>query len=500
MTKLNPLLLCDFYKIGHIHQYPKGTEKIYSTWTPRGSRMDGVESCVFYGLQGFIKEYLQEYFDVYFFCRDIDDILIEYKETLKECLFIEDPDTSHIEALHKLGYLPLKIDALAEGTLVPMRVPMFTVENTLPEFFWLTNALETLISTEIWPGITVATIAHEYRRILDNYSLETTGSTEGVQFQAHDFSMRGMSSLSHGAKAGGGHLLSFQGSDCIPAIHYLKNYYNGNMTMGNIGCSIPATEHSVQCANMPDNEDETDIIKRLITEIYPSGLVSIVMDTNDFWKNVTEVLPSIKDIIMKREGKLVVRPDSGDPVNIICGIDIGEYSPTEHERKGLIEVLWDIFGGTTTKQGYKMLDEHIGAIYGDSITLDRADLICKRLKEKGFASLNIVFGVGSYGYNCVTRDTFCQAFKSTYAVINGEEKLLSKDPKTDSGTKKSQRGMVAVLPSQTKMKKDIFYIQNLDKERKSKIAPNDLLTTIFKDGKLLKECSLDDIKNTIKDN
>lgn len=493
---LNPMLLCDFYKIGHIYQYPKGTEFIYSTWTPRGSRIKGVEKAVFYGLQGLIKEYLIEYFNDNFFNVHIKDILDEYRETLRECLFIEEPVTDHIEALHEIGYLPIKITSVEEGTLVPMRVPMFTVENTIPEFFWLTNSLETLISTEMWPSITVATIACKLRKIFDEYALKTVGNTDGVEYQAHDFSMRGMSSIGHSSKAGGGHLLFFNGTDTIPAIHYVKKYYNADIKAGNTGCSIPATEHSVQCANMPYDEDETQTFKRLVTEVYPNGLVSIVSDTNDFWSNITNVLPELKDIILKRDGKVVIRPDSGDPVKIICG---DEDSKISYIKKGLIEVLWDIFGGSETDKGYKLLDSHIGAIYGDSITIDRAKDICKGLEEKGFASTNVVLGIGSYSYNCVTRDTFCQAFKSTYAVINGEEKFLSKNPMTDDGTKKSQKGLVAVLPPESGKTgcDDIFYIHKLDKKRKGMI-PNDMLKPIFEDGVLLNEVSFEDIKNKVR--
>ena len=182
--------------------------------------------------------------------------------------------------------------------------------------------------------------------------------------------------------------------------------------------------------------------KSLTTETYPTGIVSIVSDTWDLFRVLTDYLPRLKEEIMAREGKVVIRPDSGDPVDIICGNLIhGSRSP---EGKGVIELLWDTFGGTVNSKGYKQLDEHIGAIYGDSITPERAKEILKRLEAKGFASTNIVFGIGSYTYQYVTRDTLGLAMKATYGAVNGEGREIFKDPITDSGIKKSARGLLRV--------------------------------------------------------
>jgi nicotinamide phosphoribosyltransferase len=481
--QLQPTLLCDFYKTGHINQYPVGTTKIYSTWTARGTRMPNIQSTVFYGLQGFNQEFLVTYFNDNFFKRPIADILAEYIETIEECLFIPNPDTTHISALHKLGYLPIKIYALPEGTVVPVRVPMFTVENTHDDFFWVTNALETLISTETWQPITVATISREYRLLLEAYGMDTCGNIEHVPFQSHDFSMRGLGGVYHGAKVGGAHLLSGIGSDNIPAIHYLKNHYSGIIKDGGIGCSIPATEHSVQCANMPEDLDETTFIKKLITEVYPTGLISIVFDTNDFWDNVTRILPALRSVIQARPGKVVIRPDSGDPIKILCG---DPEADTFWERSGLIKILWDIFGGKPNALGYKVLDPCIGAIYGDAITLERADIILDKLMGAGFASSNIVFGVGSFGYQYVTRDTFAQAFKSTYAVINGVETFLSKDPKTDDGTKKSQKGKVVVGLREGKL----YFRDCVDQELFDQVTYKNQMNLVFEDGHITWENEL----------
>lgn len=565
-------LLCDFYKVSHKKQYPKNTEVIYSTFTPRSNRyFSAADRVVVFGIQGFIKKYLIDYFNTHFFNRSKDDVVNEYVRYIKYTLGEENPDASHIEQLHDLGYLPIKIKALKEGSKAPIKVPVLTMENTLPEFFWLTNYLETLVSAEIWQPMTSATMAYQYRKLLNEYALKTTGSTNGVEFQGHDFSARGMVGLDGAAASGAGHLLSFTGTDTIPAIAYHEEYYNANIEKEMVGSSIPATEHSVMCAGTdPDSRDEYEMYKRLITEVYPSGFFSVVSDTYDFWQVVGKVLPSLKTEIMSREGKVVIRPDSGDPVEIICGMQIKDYSndtyaidldycisdmedilvdtvreETPHgehgecdvegvfkykdkyykilieidwnrydkqyyfidgnrvvsceefvptvSQLGLIESLWNTFGGTITEQGFRVLDSHIGAIYGDSITLERAKQIVERLMEKGFASTNIVLGIGSYAYQYNTRDTLGFAMKATYAVIDGEEKMLFKDPKTDDGTKRSQRGLVAAIENDG----ELVVVDGLNKDTYSEIQDNDLLEEVFVDGKLTRNQSLTEIRDLL---
>jgi nicotinamide phosphoribosyltransferase len=574
MTNTNPFLLADFYKIGHIAQYPENTEMIYSSWTPRTSRIKGIDKVVMFGLQGFIKQYLIDYFNDNFFNRPKEDVISEYARVIKYTLGVEKPETKHLEELHDLGYLPITINAVPEGTLVPLRVPMLTIFNSEPKFFWLTNFLETLMSAELWQPMTIATLSRQYRTILDRYALETTGTTNGVEFQAHDFSLRGMAGVEAGKKGGVGHLLSFVGTDSIPSITYAEAYYGADIETELVGTSIPATEHSVMTANSDyESRDELESFRRLIEDTYPNGFVSIVSDTYDFWKVVGEVLPALKDKIMARDGKVVIRPDSGDPVEIICGkyfkdltnekycdnledakdffyeelmdnlreeTPHGEHGDTEvygkfkydgkyyqlgieisydrydkqyyfidsHEEVffkeftpklsdlGLIECLYNIFGGTVNDKGYKVLDPHIGAIYGDSITLERCEAICKLLKDKGFASTNIVFGVGSFTMQYNTRDTFGFAMKATFGIFGGQDKLMFKDPKTDNGIKRSQRGLVAVLKDD---EGNIFYQDGFDRESYAvdEMQHFDLLEPVFKDGKLLLEQSLKDIRGVL---
>lgn len=494
MSKFPATLLCDFYKISHPEQYPAGTEYVYSTWIPRTSRMSGIDEVVAFGFQGFIIKYLIEYFNENFFKRPRQEVVAEYIRFLKHTLGIEKPNTERIKELHDLGYLPLEIKAIAEGTLVPLRVPMLTIVNTDKRFYWLTNFIESLFSAEVWQPSTDATIAFEYRKILNFYAKATGGDLGFVPFQGHDFSFRGMAGLEASAKAGAGHLLSFVGTDTIPAIGYLEEYYNANIEKELVGTSIPATEHSVMSAHTGVH-GEFEAYRELITKIYPSGFVSIVSDTYDLWKVITEFLPKLKDDIMARDGRVVIRPDSGNPVDIICGMS---GSPNENIRKGVIELLWDIFGGTVNDKGYKVLDPHIGAIYGDSITLERADQICDKLMEKGFASTNIVFGIGSYTYQMNTRDTFGFAVKATHTVVDGKEYNIIKDPVTDNGTKKSLTGRVIVLKNVNTGK--LCVVDGCSIEGQKSFEAEDQLKTIFKDGKLIVDDTLADIRERLQAN
>jgi len=485
MKNLNCMLLADFYKISHKSQYPLGITKVFSTWTPRTSRMEGVTEVIAFGFQSFIKNYLQDFFNENFFTQSKEKIVSDYVRVIKNTLGVQNPETSHIEELHDLGYLPLKIKVVAEGTSVPLRVPMMTIENTHPSFFWLTNYVETLASCELWQPSTSATIANQYRKLLSKYAMETVGNIGFVPFQAHDFSMRGMSSLNSAMSSGAGHLLSFVGSDTVPAIAYLEHFYNANVEKELISTSVPASEHSIQCAY--GNDDL--YFKELITRVHPTGLISIVSDGYDFWDVVGRVLPALKTTIMSRDGKLVIRPDSGDPVKILCG-DL--HGGSELERKGLVEALWDTFGGNTNALGYKELDSHIGCIYGDAITLERCKSICEQLKIKGFASTNVVFGVGSYTYQFNTRDTFGFALKSTLCIINGDEKQIFKNPKTDDGVKKSQKGAVVVLKENDK----ISFVDNLTLSQAEEYK-NNLLQTVFENGQLLVETNLQEIRERV---
>lgn len=487
---ISPLNQIDFYKSGHIYQYPEGTELVFSNLTPRASRMPEVDRVVFFGLQYFIKEYLINQWNKNFFERPLQEVCDAYQKRMDRGLGADKVTTKHIQDLWYLGFLPLEIRAVPEGSRVNLRVPMLVMWNTRPEFYWLTNYIETIMSSIVWGPCTSATIANEYRAIMDAYADATVGNTEFVDYQGHDFSCRGMFGFEAGVMSGAAHLLSFVGTDTVPAIDFIEKYYTLIYTGDVIGASVPATEHSVMCLG-GDGEGEIATIKRLITKTYPTGIVSIVCDTWDFWKVITEYLPALKDIIMARDGQVVIRPDSGDPADIICGLAMQTADCGTPESKGAVELLWETFGGTETEKGYKQLDSHIGLIYGDSITLDRCRDICARLQRKGYASTNLVFGIGSYTYQYTTRDVFGFAVKATYAQVNGKPMEIYKKPKTDDGTKNSAKGLTAVHQRQD----GTFFLRD---QTTWDVVNNCALELVFRDGVLIRNEDISDIRETLR--
>ena len=480
---MNPLHYTDGYKLDHRRQYPAGTTLVYANWTPRKSRIEGIDRIVFFGLQYCIKKYLIEDFDAHFFQQPKDQVLAAYQRRVNRFLGKNWVGTAHIAALHDLGYLPIKIKALPEGSSVPVKVPMFTLHNTLPEFFWLTNYFETLISMIVWLPCNSATLAKKYREILDHYAQATSSVEDFVDWQGHDFSMRGMAGLEVAMMSAAGHLLSFKGTDTIPAIDFLERYYRADSDHEVVGGTVAATEHSVMSMGTAGREYET--FKRLITETYPTGTLSIVSDTWDLWKVLSEYLPSLKTEITQRAGKVVIRPDSGDPVAILCG-DKKSNHPVA--QKGVIAALWDTFGGTINEKGYKELHPSIGAIYGDSITLHRATAICQRLQDQGFASTNVVLGIGSFTYQFNTRDTFGFAMKATYGEVSGIGREIYKDPVTDDGTKKSAKGLLRVAR------------QDGDFHLTDQVGWSEeggAMRAVFEDGRLLVDESLQAIRGRV---
>jgi nicotinamide phosphoribosyltransferase len=474
MLNIPALNLTDCYKTDHRRQFPDGLEYCYSNFTPRASRVDGVEEIVFFGLQYFLIEYLDKNFHETFFDVPREAAVRAYKRRLDNAFGPGAVPVDHVAALHDLGYLPLRIKALPEGRLVPLQVPCYTIENTDPRFGWLTNFIETLISCTTWLPCTSATTAFQYRRVFDAYAAKTGAPKDFVPWQGHDFSMRGMAGLEAACLSGAAHLLSFTGTDTLPAIDFLEKYYGADSDKELIGGSVYASEHAVMCAGGMETEEDT--YHRMLTKVYPKGIVSLVSDTWDFWGVVTKTLPKLKDVIMQREGKLVIRPDSGDPVKIICGDDDYE-GPLSAEARGLIQCLWDAFGGTINEKGYKVLDPHIGAIYGDSITLERQKQILAGLEANGFASCNVVLGIGSFTYQYVTRDTYSFAMKATWAQVNGEARELFKDPKTGSG-KRSHRGLISVYyDNELDAYRAKFPVSRAEEERSA-------LETVYLNGKI----------------
>ena len=538
--KLNPLLNADSYKFNHINMYPSGITEVYSNFTPRSVTHLNVpekyknNEIVWFGGQAVVRDMVDVWNDNFFEIgrgpigrisnpAELDSFIADFSRIIAPFAG-SDYKVDHLYALHKLGYLPLEIKTLPEGSHVPVGVPVVTVRNTMPEFFWLTNFIESYLSAELWKMSTSATIAKYYRDI-GNFWYEKTGaSVPFMDFAFHDFSYRGMSGSMDAIKSGAGHLTSFKGTDCVPTIPYLEYHYSGKDTF--IGASVPATEHSIQTAF---EENDLEYFKSMI-RAYPTGIVSIVADGYDYWSVLTNVLPQLKSDIMNRQpdamgfAKVVIRPDSGDPIRIIAGytnnevvfangnywlksdiisndfgdgecIRNGAKSLTEEEVKGSIEVLWDLFGGVNNEKGYRTLDQHIGLIYGDSITLNRAEEILSRLEAKGFSADNVVFGIGSYTYQYNTRDTLGFAMKATNIYRNGIDVPLFKDPKTDNGTKKSAKGLLQVQKvSSTTTEPGKFVLFN-NVNRMAEEAGQ--LTILFKDGRFHKHETLDEIRNRV---
>lgn len=530
MIPIQPLIQNDFYKQGHYQMYPKGTTKVYSNLTARKSRIDGINTIVVFGLQYFIKEYLINQWNTNFFNKPWEQVEKKYLRMINATLGVGAVTTTHIKKLHDLGYLPLKIKSIDEGASVPIKVPFTTITNTIDHAYWLVNFIESIWSCIVWQPITSATKSRDMRKVVDKYAMETVGNTDFCHFLNHDFSFRGQTSLESACTCGAGHLLSFRGTDTIPAIEFLENYYNANVETELVGVSIPASEHAVASFNIiSDSIDynkslnefiertprEYDIpgvdsidpllikeyifLKWYITEAFPDGPVSYVGDTYNIFRVISEILPRLKPEILNRNGKLVIRPDSfwTNPIDCLCGYEgyhpqMDKLTPLEKNivKNGLIESLWNIFGGTTTEKGYKLLDSHIGSIYGDSITKSVAIEILERFKNKKFATINSCFGFGSWFFvgNC-TRDSFGMAIKATYGIVDGMPINVFKDPVSDDGMKKSAKGLIRV----DLVNGQYSYTDCVTPEEEEKGE----LKTVFLDGKLLIDHTLAEIRERV---
>lgn len=585
----------DGYKLLHGQMYAEGSEVVYSNLTPRSDKIYRRTATKYYdgklvlvGLQGALIEIVENWNK--FFEMDLGIAVARYKLLCDNYVGKDVITVDQLIALHKLGYLPLEVKTLDEGSKVPMGVPVLTVTNTVKHAYWLVNFLETTISDLTWKPSTTATIAAEYKSMLMDFAIRTGTPVENVLFQAHDFSARGMSGPEDAARSGMGHISSFLGTDTLGAVLYAQEYYGAGEF---VAATVPATEHAVSTSNILRIEEELaddtyvflglehqgiysrmvadKVDPRLIAEImfmyelmrkFPTGILSYVADSFDFWALISVGLPYMKDVIMRRQsngitpGRLVIRPDSGDPVEVICGVKIidcphtaeeiedgddkaydsisdicdgmndgseeatcyvrssdgvimkvdvnyhyeryynswsfSSYSayPAELtvEQKGAVEVLMDIFGYTETSTGHKLMDDHIGLIYGDSITTGRCHTILQRMFDKNFASGNAVFGVGSFTYQCITRDTFGFAVKATYTEVNGKKIPIFKDPKTDS-KKKSAKGLLFVGKDS-----DGEYVLVDNVSRELEASEENFLTVRFLNGSFVNQTTLDIIR------
>lgn len=484
MNKTNPMLLIDYYKAVHAEMLPEKMTKSVSYFTPRMSRIGRWDKVVMFGLQGFIKTYLIDYFNREFFERPFGEVVAEYQRVLDNTLGAGVYGIEKIKKLHRLGYLPIEIVALPEGTRVPMHIPMFGITNTHPDFAWLPQALESLISAESWHPMIAATVGYTYREIVNRYYGLTCddGIEKAKALGAFDF--RGEECTDSAIKAGAGWCLSFLNTATVPVVPWLEQLYCCDCTKEPVAFGSPSTEHAVMCSNFAVDGDEITFLRRLLTEIYPNTSVSVVLDSYDYWNVIENILPQLKEEIMNHNGCMLMRGDSGDCVEVVTKT---------------VFKLWEEFGGMINGKGYKVLDPHVKAIYGDSITVQRCEQIYRILEENGFACSNVALGVGSFSFQCIeedgilkpfTRDTFSSCIKATYCEIDGKPYPIFKDPK-EGGFKKSQKGCCVVSEEDGELQ----YRDELNWEEAA--SGENLLQTVFKDGVLIKEQSLQKIRNRL---
>ena len=437
MIDMNPLLLSDTYKQTHDRMYPKNLDYLVSYLVPRKSMLAETAEMVFFGLQAFVKDFLIDYFDKNFFKKGLSELLSEYQYYMDIQLGRGNYDIQKVVDLHALGYLPLCINALPEGTRVPMGVPCVELTNTKAGFAWLVQWVECMLQTELWKICNHATIADMYLTCATKWYDKTTDGVNPREACA-DFGFRGMSCVEEATKCSAAWLTAFNKTSTIPALAWVQKFYSPEEPVGRGGVS---TEHSVMCANFAIDGDEITFVKKLLTQLYPDTSFSMVSDSYDYWNMVKNIIPACKPEILKHNGKLLIRPDSGDMRTI---------------APDTVQSLWDTFGGTINSKGYKVLDPHIGVIYGDGCTLRNVDYVWSELERRGFAATNVVFGVGAFCFTSMwegdrlivnSRDTFGMAMKATAGILKDGTKIeIFKDPKTDpTGLKKSLKGRVSVI-------------------------------------------------------
>jgi nicotinamide phosphoribosyltransferase len=482
----SPLFHIDFYKTGHASQYPPDTQQVWSNWTARSSRIEGETHVRWLGLRAFIQNNLMRWKPAFF---EQSWYLIEaqYREFMLATMGQQEPKLDHIRALWELGYLPLDIWALPEGLKVPLGIPLLVITNTHESAYWLPNYLETAMSNALWKATTSATMASRFRALFIKHA-KAFGETDlsFVDWQGHDFSYRGMSGLEDAMFSGIGHLASFNGTDTVPAILAAKDWYDASLSCGG---SVPATEHSVMCAGGMDGEFET--FKRLITETYPTGIVSIVSDTWDLWKVLTDYIPRLRKEILARDGKVVIRPDSGDPVKIMLGDpDVDSNNPAQ---AGALALLVEALG----TDGHGHINK-AGLIYGDGIGLERADKILEGCVKMGLSPYNVVFGIGSYTYEYVTRDTYGFAMKATAVRRGGKILDIFKKPVTAEGgfSKASLKGIPAVYCAKScESSKGQFVVVD---GQQPEALDNCAFQKVFSNGKLLIREDFETIRKRVR--
>ena len=494
MTNYNPLLCLDFYKTAHAEQYPQTLTKMVSYYTPRMTRLDDTDKVTLFGLQAFIQEYLIDAFDEFFFSVPFHQVIAEYKRVLNSTINTDGVGEARLKALHSLGYLPLEIRAVPEGVRTNIKVPQIEISNTHPNFVWLVNSIETMLSCTMWHTQVSAEVGYRYRQIVNEFAERTCDDDVVRARLLGDFSMRGQESVESATKSSAAFCLSFLNTATVPAILWLESNYNCDCTKEPVAFGALSTEHSVMCSNFAIDGDEITHVRRLLTEVYPHQSFSMVSDSYDYWNLVDYILPQLKDEILAHDGCLSIRGDSGDPVKVVTKT---------------VFKLWSIFGGTVNSKGFKVLNPHVKALYGDSITPQRCQQIYEILENAGFTINNVSLGVGSFSMQCLekwddftgcteveykpyTRDTFGIAVKATYAEdADGKPIMIFKNPKTDTGHfKKSQRGCCRVV-------KDGDNYAYEDGLTWAEAQDNNELRVVFKNGEFVLTYTLNEVRQNL---
>lgn len=394
----------DGYKVSHIDQIPDNIIGIFSNLVARKSRVSGSNHIVVPPIKHILQDIEKE------FLTWADQFAISTYTNVYETLFASSPSSKHLRKIQALAdflvtnrRLPVYIWTPNPGSIIPIGYPLMLIYSEHP-FEWFGQRLETILSTNMWQTFTNATTAMNIRKILNFYGKMTSLESDFINYQAHDFSMRGHTSSQSAMYQGIAHLLFFNGTDTLSSVLKIHESYDVSIK----GVTVPATEHAVMCIGTAET-GEIETYRRLLNT-YTTGIVSIVSDTYDYFKLINEGLRHLKNEILARNGKVVIRPDSGNPENIICGDPSAEEGSPEW--LGSIRILDDIFGSALNAKGYKELNPKIGLIYGDSMTPKSINSILRRLASMGYASSNVVFGIGSYTYQYVSRDTYSMAFKA----------------------------------------------------------------------------------------
>ncbi|MBO9152914.1 nicotinate phosphoribosyltransferase [Chitinophaga sp. GCM10012297] len=460
----NLILLADAYKYSHHKLYVPGTSHIYSYLESRGGKF---EETVFYGLQYFLKAYLEGPVIT-------ADKIREAGEMLPEVFGRNDVyDPSRFEYILKKhgGLLPVKIRAVPEGMVVPVKNVLMTIENTDPACYWLTNFLETLLM-QVWYPCTVATLSREIKKVVTQYfqSTASEASFAGIDLVLNDFGFRGASSVEAAGIGGSAHLVNFNGSDTLVASTFAKRYYHAATAPG---LSIPATEHSI--VTLLGEKGEAAIFKHVL-DTFPTGTIACVSDSYNIFRACSEYWGTqLKEQILARKGTLVIRPDSGDPVRTLLEV---------------FDILMGKFGYTVNDKGYKVLPPQVRVIQGDGISYSSIPEIYEALKQAGVSAENLVLGMGGALLQRVNRDTQEFALKCSYAEISGKSVDVYKSPvEMDAegllrtSFKKSKAGKLKLI-------KDAGGLKTVA----SSAAGNDLLETVFENGKLVKDQRFEEIR------